>query len=232
MDRDKILDMCVRFERLYSASVYDVMDEMRLPNQCLALDIKPLRSDWVLAGAALTIKWTAEPRHPLEIHQSNPHSANLFGLIDLFYPGCVLVMETGKTMHVGHWGELTGAMAQVRGCRGAVIDGGTRDSRHLRERGDYPVFARYTSPIESVTRAAITDYGCPLWMSGSLTEGVLVRPGDLVFGDADGVLVIPVEVAEEVLVKAEEVAKTEDLIRGEIRAGEHPLQVWQKYGRF
>lgn len=232
MDKEKILDMCVRYERLYSASVYDVLDEMKLANQCLSLAIKPLRPDWVVAGAALTIKWTAEPRHPLELHQLKPDSANLFRLVDAFYPGCVLVMETGKGMQVGHWGELTGTMSQVRGCRGAIIDGGTRDSRHLRERGDYPVFARYTSPIESVHRAAITDYDCPLWMSGSLSEGVLVRPGDFVFGDADGVLVIPTEIAEEVLIKAEDVAKTENLIRAEIRAGEHPFQVWQKYGRF
>lgn len=232
METDKILDLSRRFERLYSASVYDVLDEMRMPNQCLSLDIRALRTEWVVAGVALTIKWTAEPRHPLEIMQTKPDGANLIRLVDMIYPGCVLVMETGKTMNVGHWGELTGTMAKVRGCRGAVIDGGTRDSRHLREMGDYPVFARYCSPIESVTRAAITDYECPVWISGSLTEGVLVRPGDFVFGDCDGVLVIPSEIAEEVLSKAEEVAQTENLIRDEIRAGVHPLQVWQKYGRF
>ncbi len=232
MDRERIVEIGRRYERLYSASVYDVLDEMKMPNQCLSLDIGPLHTDWVVAGAALTIKWTAEPRHPLELMQSKPHSANLIALVDMFYPGCVLVMETGKTMNVGHWGELTGTMAQVRGCRGAVIDGGVRDSRHLRARGDYPVFARYTSPIESVSRAAITDYDCPVWMTGSLTEGVLVRPGDFVFGDADGVLVIPAEIAEEVLQKAEAVAETENLIRDEIRAGVHPLQVYQKYGRF
>ena len=232
MEKEKILDLCARYERLYSASVYDVLDEMKLANQCLSLDIKPLNPSWVLAGAALTIKWTAEPRHPLKLHQLRPGSANLFGLVDMFYPGCVLVVETGKTMHVGHWGELTGTMSQVRGCRGAVIDGGTRDSRHLRARGDYPVFARYTSPIESVSRTAITDYDCPVWMAGSLTAGVLVRPGDFVFGDADGVLVIPIEIAEEVLLRAEDVASKEDLIRDEIRAGVHPFEVWQKYGRF
>lgn len=232
MNAERAIQMSGRYERLYSASVYDVLDEMKMPNQCLSLDIRPLCDDWVVAGVALTIKWTAEPRHPLELMQAKPDSANPITLVDLLHPGCVLVMETGKSMHVGHWGELTGTMAQVRGCRGAVIDGGVRDSRHLRARGDYPVFARYTSPIESVSRAAITDYQCPVWMTGSLTDGVLVRPGDFVFGDADGVLVIPAEIAEEVLEKAEAVAETENLIRDEVRAGVHPLQVWQKYGRF
>jgi regulator of RNase E activity RraA len=69
-------------------------------------------------------------------------------------------------------------------------------------------------------------------VTGSLTEGLLVRPGDFIFGDSDGVLVIPSEIAEEVLIRAETVSKTEDLIRQEIGAGEHPLAVWQKYGRF
>jgi regulator of RNase E activity RraA len=227
-----ILEMCERYERLYSASVYDVLDEMGLGSQCLSLDIRPLQPAWVVAGDAFTLKWTAESRHPVDVIRGRPGSPNIFGIVDQFYAGCVLVMETGKSMNVGHWGELTGLMSQVRGCRGAVIDGGVRDSRQLRERGDYPVFARYTSPIESVTRAIIVDVQCPLLMSGSLTEGLLVRPADFIFGDADGVLVIPREIALEVLVKAEEVAEKENMVREEIRAGEHPLKVWQKYGRF
>jgi regulator of RNase E activity RraA len=231
MDEEKILDMCARYERLYAASVYDVMDEMGYSNQCLSLSIRPLEPNWVVAGPAFTIKWTAETRHPVELAQEKA-GPNLFSIVDRFHPGCVLVMETGKSMNVGHWGELTGLMAQVRGCRGAVIDGGVRDSRHLRNRGTYPVFARYTSPIESVSRATIIDVDCPLLMTGSLTEGLLVRPEDFVFGDSDGVLVIPTEIVEEVLTKAETVATTEDLIREEIGAGVHPLEVWQRYGRF
>ena len=231
MDKEKILDMCARYQRLYSAGVYDVMDEMGHPHQCLSLQIRPLDPNWVVAGPAFTIKWTAETRHPVELAQQK-EGPNLFSIVDQFHPGCVLVMETGKSMNAGHWGELTGLMSEVRGCHGAVIDGGVRDSRHLRERGTYPVFARYTSPIESVHRANIIDIECPLLMTGSLTEGLLVRPGDFIFGDSDGVLVIPAEIAEEVLIKSETVSKTEDLIRDEIGAGVHPLEVWQKYGRF
>ncbi len=231
MDQEKTLEICARYERLYTAGVYDVMDEMGHPNQCLSLRIRPLHPDWVVAGRAFTVKWTAETRHPVELAQQKA-GPNLFSMVDQFEPGCVIVMETGKTMNVGHWGELTGLMSQVRGCRGAVIDGGVRDSRHLLERGTYPVFARYTSPIESVHRATIVDVDCPLLMTGSLTEGLLVRPGDFLFGDSDGVLVIPAEIAEEVLDKSESVAETENLIREEIGAGVHPLEVWQKYGRF
>ena len=231
MDEAKTHDMCARYRRLNSAGVNYVLDEMGHPHQCLSLRIRPLQPDWVVAGPAFTIKWTAETRHPVELAQQK-EGPNLFSIVDQFHPGCVLVMETGKSMNVGHWGELTGLMSEVRGCHGAVIDGGVRDSRHLRERGTYPVFARYTSPIESVHRANIIDIECPLLMTGSLTEGLLVRPGDFIFGDSDGVLVIPAEIAEEVLIKSETVSKTEDLIRGEIGAGVHPLEVWQKYGRF
>ncbi len=227
-----VLEMCERYSRLYAASAYDVLDEMGLPNQCLSLAIRPLDPAWVVVGVAFTLKWTAESRHPIEVMKERPGSPNIFSIVDGFRPGHVLVMETGKSMNVGHWGELTGLMSQVRGCRGAVIDGGVRDSRHLRERATYPVFARYTSPIESVGRAVIVDVECPLLMTGSLTEGLLVRPGDFIFGDADGVLVIPKELALDVLVKAEEVAQKEDLVRQEIAAGEHPVKVWQKYGRF
>jgi regulator of RNase E activity RraA len=231
MDHEKTLEMCARYGRLYTAGVYDVMDEMGHSDQCLSLKIRPLHPDWVVAGRAFTVKWTAETRHPVELAQQKA-GPNLFSMVDQFEPGCVIVMETGKSMNVGHWGELTGLMSQVRGCRGAVIDGGVRDSRHLLERGTYPVFARYTSPIESVHRATIVDVDCPLLMTGSLTEGLLVRPGDFIFGDSDGVLVIPAEIAQEVLEKSETVAKTENLIREEIGAGVHPLEVWQKYGRF
>src|SRR3990172_4301703 len=173
-----VLELCQRYERLYAACLYDVLDEMGLPNQCLSLAIRPLDPNWVVAGAAFSVKWTAESRHPVDLVREQPSRPNLFSFVDRLYPGCVLVMETGKSMNVGHWGELTGLMAQVRGCRGALIDGGVRDSRHLRDRGDYPVFARYTSPIESVSRATIVDVECPLLMTGALTEGLLVRPGD------------------------------------------------------
>ncbi len=98
-DTDAIVDMAARFERLYTASVYDVMDEMGLPNQCMALGIKPLNPDWVVAGTALTMKWTAETRHPLDLHKMDDRRPNMFSLINLVQPGCVLVMETGKSMN-------------------------------------------------------------------------------------------------------------------------------------
>ena len=118
MDEAKILDMCARYKRLYSAGVYDVMDEMGHPHQCLSLQIRPLEPNWVVAGPAFTIKWTAETRHPVELAQQKA-GPNLFSIVDQFHPGCVLVMETGKSMNVGHWGELTGLMSEVRGRRGA-----------------------------------------------------------------------------------------------------------------
>jgi 4-hydroxy-4-methyl-2-oxoglutarate aldolase len=224
-------DMIRRYGALYSASIYDILDERGLPDQVLSLDIGPLSPDQVVAGWALTVRGAAEPRRHEELAAQEPGQADFFGLIAQVYPGCVLVMDTGKSLNTGQWGELTGTAAQARGCVGVVIDGGTRDTRHLRQMG-LPVFARYSSCIESNRRWAITDYNKPILVSGATVAGVTVHPGDFICGDCDGTIVIPRDIAEAVLLEAEGVATTENEVRAALRSGEDAAQVFERLKRF
>src|SRR5437660_1231393 len=140
-------EMIQRYSKLYSASIYDILDERSLHNQVLSLDIQPISPASVIAGWALTVKGGAEPRRHKEVAKEKPDQPDFFKLLKAVYPGCVLVMDTGKSMNAGQWGELTGTAALARGAVGIVIDGGVRDTRHLREM-QYPTFARYSSCIE------------------------------------------------------------------------------------
>jgi regulator of RNase E activity RraA len=121
--------------------------------------------------------------------------------------------------------------AKARGATGVVIDGGTRDANLMRDISDWSVFTRYTSPIESRHRYRISAIEKPVAISGSLTSQIRVEPGDWVFGDMDGVVIIPKNLLEEVLAKAEEVGEIEDAARIDIRNGIEVKAVFDKYGR-
>ncbi|MCP5111911.1 MAG: RraA family protein, partial [bacterium] len=89
------------------------------------------------------------------------------------------------------------------------------------------VFCRYTTPSDILGRWEMVDYNVPVTIGN-----VKVRPGDYVLGDRDGVVIIPQDAADEVIAKAEEVVHTEDLVRKAILEGSHPVDAYEKYGRF
>ena len=118
------------------------------------------------------------------------------------------------------------AGAVKRGCVGAVVDGGIRDTAYIRRRG-FPIFHRFTRPGDAVGRFNIVDFDCPVTIGG-----VRVGPGDYVFGDEDGIVVIPAELTLEVLEKAEEVSLRENRIRAEISPGKSLAELYAEYGQF
>jgi 4-hydroxy-4-methyl-2-oxoglutarate aldolase len=229
LEQQDFREIEVRFEQLYSALVYDILDQMGLPNQCLDLAIKPLQRDMVIVGPAFTIAGGPDPR-PKEEWPRDPRLDN-YALFDAIKPRHVIVVAAAGELHCGHWGELMSNAAKARGAVGVVIDGGIRDGRLLSKIEDWPVFARYTSPIESKSRYRVWDIQCPIAMSGSLTSQVRVNPGDWVFGDMDGVIVIPAAAVGEVLGRAEEAKVVEDRVRQEIRRGVSVAEVYERYGR-
>jgi 4-hydroxy-4-methyl-2-oxoglutarate aldolase len=218
-----------RLKALYTAVVYDIMDEMGLPHQCLDLAIAPLDRSMQVAGPAYTVLAGPDMRERSEM----PPNTKLadFGVFTQMYEGCVVVVAAAGERQSGIWGELMSNASRVRGATGVVIDGGIRDARLVREIDGLGVFARYTSPIESLGRSRIHDIEVPISMTGTLTSQVRVDPGDWIFGDEDGVLVIPKDALEEVLAKSEEAKDIEDKVRHEVQAGVPVIDVYNKYGR-
>ncbi len=224
----EIRDRAERLKKLYTAAVYDIMDEMGLPDQCMDLGIKPLDQGMTIAGPAFTIATTNDPRDDDEYDYQEVADLSFFRRM---YEGCVVLIAAAGDRKTGHWGELTSTSAKAKGAVGVVIDGGIRDGTLLMKMADWPVFSRYLSPIESKLRARITRIEGPIAISGTLSAYIRVEPGDWIFGDMDGVLVIPDGILDEVLTKAEEIGALETRTRQEVAAGVDVADVFAKYGR-
>jgi 4-hydroxy-4-methyl-2-oxoglutarate aldolase len=124
----------------------------------------------------------------------------------------------------GHFGELTGNSAQVHGCTGVILDGNLRDIEGLREIG-LQVFYRDLSPLNAIGRWEMAASQVPVTI-GDIT----IHPGDVVFAEFDGVLVIPRVEAESVLLAAEAVVKGEEQVRADLRSGMSPADGLAKHG--
>ncbi|HLT60376.1 MAG TPA: RraA family protein, partial [Microlunatus sp.] len=143
--------------------------------------------------------------------------------LDQLEPGDVYLALPGRS-EAACWGEILTAAARTRGAVGAVLDGHHRDTPAVLEQ-DFPVFSRGSYALDSGPRTAVVDYRVPIELAG-----VAVRPGDLVVGDVDGVLVVPREREDEVLELALAKAAAENLVRREIEAGLSTTAAFARYG--
>jgi len=148
-----------------------------------------------------------------------------------FFPGMVLVIDGGGEPLTGKMGEMTSWSFKQRGAMGIVIDGYIRDYLGLKVIPDYCVCARGTSPIESAKRWHINAIDVPICLPGTLTSQVAIRPGDWVIAEADGVIVVPQEIAAETLVKAEDVEEREEGMRQDLANGVSFEEAFHKWGR-
>jgi 4-hydroxy-4-methyl-2-oxoglutarate aldolase len=220
-----------RLEQIASATLFDTLDKMGRPDRVLSLGIKPLRQDMRIAGPAFTVKGTRDPRHHDEEANARPPKFDDWGMYRSMYPGCVVVIDGGPDHHCGLSGEMMGYLSKQNGARGVVIDGGIRDGPGLLMIPDWPVFVRYTSPIESAGRYCYVDFEVPVYLSGTLSEYVRVNPGDWIAGDMDGVIVIPKEIVADVLLRAEEMNAREFASRQALREGMPFDEVFRKFRR-
>jgi 4-hydroxy-4-methyl-2-oxoglutarate aldolase len=220
-------DVVERYRRLESALIYDVLDSMGLPHQQLSLAIQPLDINMVVAGPAFTSKSVvsdgAVGQMDATVFADRPGA---FEMLDALYSGCILVEDVGNDPVSGGLGENMGLSVQVKGCAGVVCDGGTRDKKALIRMG-FPVFSRFSSCTFSRGRRQFLGYQLPIRLSGHLTRWVSIHPGDFIFGDADGIVVVPGQLTEEVLVAAEKVQEIEEQQRRRLRAGEPRSEVYK-----
>ena len=207
-------------EKLYAAVISDSLDSHGLHNQALPATIRPLDDRLVLCGRARTGLYMA-------IYHDNPETnvyENEIALVDDLGPNDVPVFVCGANLRICAWGELLSTAARVRGAAGYVTDGSVRDIRMIREM-KFPVFCGGVCPLDTKHRGKMIMYDVPASIGG-----VAIDREDVVFGDADGVVVVPKGVAEDVLTKALEKVEGENLVRKELADGEKLQAVFDKYG--
>jgi len=206
-------------EKLYTPVVSDTLDSLGLMDQAMRHDIRPLHPDFIVVGRARTLLWMAtyEPVKP------NPY-VNEIRAIDSLRPGDVAVHSTDHSWTVAPWGELLSTASKMRGATGAVVDAVVRDVKRIIAMG-FPTFARGIMPLDSKGRGFVADVDVTIQCGG-----VEVHSGDLVFGDYDGIVVIPKAVEDEVLEQAFRKATSENHTRDELLQGRLLGEVYEKYG--
>jgi 4-hydroxy-4-methyl-2-oxoglutarate aldolase len=230
MSEQSVVELQARWDKIRVANIYDILDRMGYPNQCLDLGIKPLFPHRHLAGQVITVRGTAYPVPRGE--EGSEWVGNYFQkLREILYPGCVVVVETGGEMHAGKFGEMTSWALQQGGARGIVIDTYIRDWLGLEVIPNYTPCARGTSPIESSQRWRMDAVNVTIGMPGTLTSRVRVRPGDWIVGEADGVMVVPQAIAMEALEKVEKMEAEEQGMREDVAAGMSFDDAYKKWGR-
>lgn len=214
--------LCKRYRRCYAGLVYDVLENLGYANQALSPELAPLTPEMKLAGPAFTVRGmtTTGKNEALRYRRLE--------MLKHMRRPCVEVRDRGTPYPVAIYGELTATGAAAHGAVGALVDGGTRDSGKVIEAG-FPLFARYRCPIEAFGRWAIMEYQVPILMSGALSQTVTVCPGDFIFGDYDGVLVIPKDLTLAVLVECERLIKIEDSARAAFARGDDPVEVYARH---
>jgi 4-hydroxy-4-methyl-2-oxoglutarate aldolase len=215
-----VTDLRARFGAAYTAAVTDVLDELGHRHQTLPAEIVPLEPGARVVGPAFAVE--GRTNHSIDPETSIRRILEMLGSVPA---GHVAVYEPGDTT-CAHFGELSATSLQVHGVAGVVINGGCRDVDLIREVG-LPVFARYRTPQDAVSRWEVLEWGHAIEI-----EGVRVVTGDYIVGDADGVAVIPRDLIETVLEQAEALVGTENLIRDAVRNGMKPLAAYEQFGKF
>jgi len=214
-----VKELCERYERLYTGAINDVLREKCLLTQNLPSNIIPLRDEMTVCGVAFTVK--SAPNVMIQGEMTLRAR-----MLDDMKPEGLIIWDTSEDIEASFWGGVMTATAIAKGIRGAVIAGGIRDTKQILEK-DFPIFYKYRTSNGSLGRCLITHYQVPVKIGN-----VTIRPGDFIFGDIDGVLCIPREIAFDVLVRAEEIEKNEDEIFSWIKNGDSIQEIVDKGGYF
>lgn len=212
-------ELCDRYEKLFTGVVSDVMRENVMLKRVLPSNIMPLRDEMKVAGIAFTIKSVKDSTTKGEMEMRGK-------MLQEVKNNDVCIWYTGGDDISAHWGEVMTLTAKARGCKGAVVDGGLRDIENVLTY-DFPIFYKYRTPNGSLGRCRMIGYQIPI-----IIGDVIVYPGDIIFGDINGVVIVPRKMAYDVLIRAEELVNSEKEIKEWINKGNSPTEIVAKGGYF
>jgi 4-hydroxy-4-methyl-2-oxoglutarate aldolase len=212
-------ELLSRYEQLYTGAVNDVLREFCLLDQALPKRIIPLREYHMVAGFAFTVKSAPNVRIQGEM-EFRVH------MLDNMQEDAFVVWDTSRDDKATLWGGVMTATAKSKKLKAACIDGGIRDTHQILETG-FPVFYEYRISNGSLGRCLITHYQIPIKIGD-----VTIKPGDVVLGDIDGVLIVPRDLAYDVLIRAEDIKENEKKIFGWVREGQSVQDITKKGGYF
>jgi|SRR5208337_2845857 len=222
-DDDDLFTLARR--ELFSAVLGDIMDTMKMLHQFFPPNIQPLERGMIVVGRAMTVL-------EIDSHEDgttpgqNPSLHKPFGLmleaLDSLRPNEVYVC-TGSSPQYALWGELMTTRALKCGAAGAVLDGYSRDTRPVLAL-HFPVFALGSYAQDQAPRGKVADFRIPIQIGGTR-----ITPGDIVFGDMDGVCIVPRTAEVEVLSRALEKARKEKKARKEIERGMTAKEAFEKF---
>lgn len=202
---------------LYTSVVGDILDELGCYHQFLPQAIQPIKMEYKLIGKVMPVLM-------IDVYDKQKHPfGRLTEALDQLQPGEIYI-ATGGEMRCAYWGEILTATAKSRQAVGAVINGFYRDTPKVLEQ-EWPVFSRGRFGQDSCVRTKVVDYRCKIEIGG-----VTILPCDWIFGDVDGVVVIPQKHLVEVTNSALKKAKGEKLVRMEIENGMSSTDAFKKYG--
>jgi regulator of RNase E activity RraA len=204
-------------DKLGASVISDVLDSLGARGQGMRADIRPVYPGAVVVGRAYTVL-------NVDIYQvfDDPYKGEIEA-IDSLKPNDVMVVCTNRSTRTCFWGELLSTAARARGARGIVIDGYTRDVAQIAEM-QFPAFVAGISMLDSKGRSMVIDHGCPVNCGD-----VLVNRGDIIFGDIDGVVVIPRELEKEVIPLALEKVGKENQLRDDLLKGMMMRDAYDKH---
>lgn len=212
------MSLAMMRDKLYAAVVADALDGLGLHHQSPRVSLVPYTVGGLLVGRCRTTLWA-------DMFHEDPHPYELeLQAVDSCRQDDVLIAAAGGSMHSAIWGELLSTAARNRGCVGAIVDGAVRDVVKMRKM-QFPVYARGTSVYDSQSRQRVIDLNVDVEI-----DGVRFQPGDLVFADTDGVVVVPKKLERETIRRAWDKVHAENETRDAIRNGMKATEAYEKYG--
>lgn len=208
-------------KQLYVPVVSDILDSLGYRNQAMHPRLRPLLPDirnCGFVGRARTVNWVATEY----IVEEDPYGKEI-DVIDSIHPGDVLVHSTDYSGRIAPWGELMSTIAKRNGAVGCVCDALIRDCVRIIDMG-FPVYYAGIAPLDSKGRGLVVAYDVPIRCGE-----VIVHPGEIVFADYDGIIVIPKAVEKDVLALALEKVGKENVTRQELLRGKTLREVYNTY---